>query len=136
MWIYKLNKSYTYTSSLLNGISFENEWGSIRNGVLTIYKGYAWDGCTPKFKITKTKVVGVWDGVKEADGKPTCYYASLVHDYFCQFKNDVPITRATTISIFKKMLKDRGFILQPLYVAAITLFGPKKFKGDINEKAP
>lgn len=136
MWIYKLDKSYTYISPLLKDISFENEWGNIRNGVLTIYKGYAWDGCTPKISISKTMAIGVWDGPLGEDGKPMCYYPTLVHDFFCQFKNTIPITKDTTIQIFKTMMKDSGFIFYPLYVFAVKIFGPQKFKGDVSEEAP
>lgn len=57
-------------------------------GVLHVYKGYSWDGCTPKWKVGD-KVVGVWDGVEKyyPSYNETCQqlkYPSMIHDILCQ----------------------------------------------------
>lgn len=56
------------------------------DGNLTVYKGYAWDGCTPKWVIGG-KVFGVWDGFITYENKQQMYYPSMVHDVLCQIYN-------------------------------------------------
>lgn len=57
------------------------------DGKLFVYKGYSWDGCTPKFEVFG-KVVGVWDGKTTYENRQQMYYPSLVHDVLCQIYND------------------------------------------------
>lgn len=130
VWIYKLNNDYSYKSSLFNGVTFSNEWGNIRDGVLTIYRGYAWDGCSPKVKIGKY-VIGVWDGWNSRlDGLPITYYASLVHDFLCQFKTQIPMKKKDVVLLFNLMLEERKWPFAEIYTRAVDMFGPQKFGGD------
>ncbi len=87
------------------------EWGILDSKCLRIKKGYAWDGCTPKFKLFG-KVFGVWDG------KGNCLkYASCVHDILCQFPN--PFTRKEIDTIFLNMMKDVDFSFAKLYYYSV-----------------
>jgi len=63
------------TKQLLAEISHE--------GILHIYKGYSWDGCSPKFNILGVKV-GVWDGYLDDNGEQILKEPSCVHDVLCQ----------------------------------------------------
>lgn len=131
-WRYKLTEDYTYESPHLAGISFCSDWLLIDGGRLLIRAGYAWDGCSPAWRLPGGVWVGTPDGPLGADGRPQSYYASLVHDALCQYKADVPITKAATLALFADLLRQGGFppwrVL--LYVAAVKLFGPARFAGD------
>lgn len=50
-WRYKLEAPFSHQSPLLTGIFFENEWGIVNEGKIKIAKNYAWDGCSPAYKI-------------------------------------------------------------------------------------
>lgn len=101
-------------------INSECEWGSVRFGWLTIYKGYAWDGCTPKFHWGPLSF-GVWDGPINPDtGEQWCYFASMVHDFLYEYELGM---RWQADKIFHSMLK--GFKLQRVYYRAVRLFGRK-----------
>ena len=68
----------------------------------TNYKGYAWDGCSPKIKI-KDIYMGVPEAVLNfGTGQSKTYYASLVHDVFYQFSKKVR-------SFIKRKEVDREF---------------------------
>lgn len=129
VWIYKLAGEFSYKSTSLSNIKFSNEWGRIENSTIYIKAGYAWDGCSPKFKIGN-KVIGVWDGWNYKDGWPLTYYASLVHDFLCQFKDTVPMTKEQTLLLFREMLDARGWPFTDIYVKAVDMFGPQRFAGD------
>ena len=52
------------------------------------HKGYAWDGCSPKFQILDL-IFGTHDGaISENTGKAVTYYASMVHDVLYQFHDE------------------------------------------------
>ena len=127
---HQLPKDYIFRHVLLRGINFTNAWCSIQNGVLTVYAGYPFDGCSPKWEVCGLFTVGVPDG-RLHNGVPITYFPSLVHDVFCRFKNVIPITQAATVSIFNDMLGDVDFMLRPVYVAMVNRFGPQQFYGDI-----
>lgn len=109
--------------------SIEFNTGSIR---FTIRKGYAWDGCTPKFKIFG-KIVGVWDGFYDSHTHlPDTYYASLIHDTLCQFMNEHPISRDDADKIFLWLLQRHNFVFSYLYYFAVRawlvlLVRPKRY---------
>jgi len=90
-----------------------------------IYPGYAFDGCTPKFRIFG-KWFGTWDGpltwftefgemVETMFGKkdwsaniqilPRLYYASGEHDCFCQFKPKGIIRKRADLRFLSAMNK-------------------------------
>lgn len=59
------------------------------NGVLTIYKGFKWDGCSYKWKMNifgKEVVLGVWDGFEDENGVQRLYHPSKVHDCLIRFQ--------------------------------------------------
>lgn len=130
MYLYTLSKNYKYKHKLLQGIVFKNEWLDIAPcGTLTITKGYSWDGCSPKFALLGF-TIGTPDGHLRGDGYPVLAWASLVHDVLCQFKDEVPITKRISLAIFDDMLKEVNWKFRKLYVVAVNLFGPQKFKLD------
>lgn len=88
--------------------------GHIKNGVLTILKGYEWDGCTPKFKLFG-KLVGVLDFEKTKE-------ASLVHDFLIEYKAQHSIGRKIMDIIFDKILKDNKFKLRWVYANAVHAY--------------
>ena len=95
-----------------------------QNGELKILKGYAWDGCTPKFCLLDI-VLGVPDGVvHERTKRPKTYYASLVHDALYQFLNDdLPLSRKDADQCFLKLMQESDFALSKLYYWAVRCFG-------------
>jgi len=108
-------------------LSFNNEWLHIsENGDIVVKgtngKGYAWDGCTPKFNIFDLFLVGTPDGRTIVNtGKPITYYASLVHDILCQYAKDIGIKRKQADKVFLVYLGD--FNLRYLYYATVRIFG-------------
>ena len=119
---YKLGKDgYKLKHSALDGITFNNKWVTIANGYMYIRAGYAWDGCSPKIKIAGI-VVGIPDGPNDE-----CKYPSLVHDIFCQFINEISVSKITVLRIFKDMLYRADWCLAEEYVAAVDKFGPQGF---------
>ena len=95
------------------------------NGEVTIFKGYSWDGCTPKFKLFG-KTIGTPDGkIDEATGLPKTYYASLVHDCLYQYSQWLPyyIKRRTIDNLFYKMLKKSGFSAARVYWVSVSVLG-------------
>lgn len=135
-WRYKLDAPYSYKSPLLAGIFFENEWGVMDGGRIEVAKDYAWDGCSPTWKIGSFWL-GPPDGALLMDGRPQAYYASLVHDYLCQYRASIPIRKDTTVELFREMLVKRGFspLRASIYANAVKLFGPQKWHGDFAENA-
>jgi len=129
VYIYCIKSDYRYQSSI-TGRSFENEWMKLeKDGVVTIkgthYKGYSWDGCSPKFKIGDI-YVGTWEAVLcTGTGFSKTYYASLVHDVFYQFSKKVSsfVKRKEVDKEFYAILKRDGFRFAKLYYTAVRLFG-------------
>ncbi len=115
VYVYCIKKDLSYPS-LIKGRYFENEWLKLEsNGTVIVkgtnYKGYAWDGCSPKLKI-KDIYVGTFEGVLNLDaGQSKTYYASLIHDVFYQFSKDVKsfIKRREVDREFYIILKNNGF---------------------------
>ena len=126
-YLYKLFHSYEYTHQALEGITFDNAWCSIDNGTIVIYEGYAWDGCSPKKDVLGLFTIGTPDG-RLQEGKPITYYASLVHDALCQFRQDIDISKAQTVEIFRDMLNEAGFGLANIYAYAVDKRGPQNFR--------
>ncbi|MCP4595774.1 hypothetical protein [Neptuniibacter sp.] len=126
-WLYQIDKDFTYRHPALEGIEYRNEWCCIEGGALTIKRGYAHDGCSPKFDILGLVVLGVPDGRSHL-GKPITHDASLVHDVFCQFRDEIPISKANTVQIFRDMLDEPGFKLAWVYSAFVDSFGPQDFQ--------
>lgn len=88
--------------------------GSFKNG-------YAWDGCTPKFNLLDLCLFGIPDGRTLVEtGKPTTYYASMVHDILCQYREEAGISQKAADRLFLTYLGD--FQLRHLYYAAVRAY--------------
>src|SRR5436190_2080914 len=91
-WLYRLDRTFTWESGLAlpHDLAFRDKQGTVRlvietSGRITVMRGYAWNGCSPKFCVLDI-LIGTPDGVVHAGtGKPKAYYASLVHDALYQF---------------------------------------------------
>lgn len=129
VYIYCIKEDYRYQSSITDR-EFENEWFKLsKDGTVIVkgthYKGYAWDGCSPKWKI-KDLYIGTWEAVLNWDtGKSKTYYASLIHDVFYQFSKNVRffIKRKEIDREFYNILKRDKFRCAFLYYIAVRLFG-------------
>lgn len=129
-WRYELQSDFTHQSPHLAGIVFCNDWVLIDGGRMLIRAGYAWNGCDPALRLAGRLWLGTPDGLLLADGWRQTGRASLVHDAFCQFKHEISITNAATVSLFADMLRADGWPLWRLYAAAVVRFGPRRFAGD------
>lgn len=101
-------------------------WLKIGVDELIISKGYAWDGCTPKLARIGSVWIGTWDGnICSTTGKPSAYYASLVHDVLYQFLDcyQMPFNRKDADNMFLSILKRDGFPFSRVYWLAVRLFG-------------
>lgn len=129
VYVYCIKEDYRYQSAI-KGREFENEWFrlSLDGEVLikgTHYKGYAWDGCSPKGKI-KDLYIGTGEAVLNWEtGKSKTFYASLVHDVFYQFSKDVRpfIKRKEVDREFRKILERDNFSFARFYYYAVRCFG-------------
>ena len=126
-WKYKLDKAYTLTHPILAGITYSNDWVKISNSKMVISKDYAWDGCSPKFTFLGLFSFGTPDGISYL-GYPWLYHPSLVHDVFCQFRKEIPISKEHVVTIWEDMLVARKWPLTKLYVFFVDKFGPQDFK--------
>lgn len=140
MGIYKwvLPRDYSYHTGVvpdfgaaaIGSVSFADErgkyWLSIDvEGKVTVYAGYAWDGCSPKFRVFGW-LLGTPDGdVNPNTGYPSSYHASLLHDVLYQFLDDprMPYTREQADEVFHRALVAHGFSVPWLYWKAVRLFG-------------
>jgi hypothetical protein len=114
---------YEYHSNI-TGRRFFAEWLNVfQSGFIKIPANYAWDGCSPKFKVLQ-QIFGSPDGAMNPNtGKPFTYEASLIHDALYQYKNEVPITRYEADRLFYDMLKEQGFIWARTYYVVVRLGG-------------
>lgn len=131
-WIFKIKKDYRF-SSIHRGKSFDSRWLRLEpDGTVTVKankRGYAWDGCTPKFSILGLLIIGTPDGHIDIEtGKPITYHASLVHDAFYQYLRDVPVSRREIDRQFLLTLRQHHFPLAWLYYAAVRIFGGRGIK--------
>ncbi|EGG93500.1 hypothetical protein IMCC1989_1159 [gamma proteobacterium IMCC1989] len=124
---YYLEEDHIYRHPAFKGVSFSNGWVSIANGQIIIYKGYAWDGCSPKKHLFGMFIIGTPDGALRF-GKPWTYYASLVHDVLCQFRHHIPLSKEQVTQIFNDQLLEAKWPLRRPYVWAVDNFGPQNFK--------
>jgi hypothetical protein len=129
VYLYCIRQDYKYKSSI-KGRKFENEWFKLdKDGTVTIKgthdRGYAWDGCTPKFKI-KDMCIGTPEGVLNPDtGKSKTYHASLIHDVLYQFSPDIRsfVKRSEVDQEFYNILKKNKFESAKLYYLGVRLGG-------------
>ncbi|MDY6791983.1 MAG: DUF1353 domain-containing protein [Thermodesulfobacteriota bacterium] len=100
------------------------------DGMLTVTRGYAWNGCSPKICFLDI-LLGTPDGaVYGPTGKPKTYFASMVHDALYQFLySKTPITRAEADGCFLRLMAESEFMLRYLYWFAVRLFGCLVWRG-------
>ncbi len=126
---YRLEEDRKFTIHELATRTFSLQFVDCENGVLTIKKGYAWDGCSPKKVLHLgpfVAVIGTPDGPLR-NGKAWTYDASLVHDVLCQYRNDILLTQYQVVRIFERMLTQVEWPAVDWYVAAVERFGPQDF---------
>jgi len=130
-WLYRNEENYSWRADFKfnRDYVFRDKNGIIRliieaNGQLTVMKGYAWNGCSPKICILDI-LFGTPDGaVYEPTGKPKTYYASLVHDALYQFLDvKSPITREQADKCFLQLMEKYEFILGGIYWFAARIVG-------------
>lgn len=124
---YQLDEDYTVKSYHLRGVEFANAWATIKDEVMTIKAGYAWDGCSPTYYLPIIGWIGVPDGTRDANGFPQAYHASLVHDVLCEFRQDIKIDQASTVDLFRDLLLQGGFSPRraDLYATVVRWLGPR-----------
>ncbi|MFL0805506.1 MAG: hypothetical protein K6L81_17465 [Agarilytica sp.] len=97
------------------------------DGKITVYKGYSWDGCSPKISVFDWVYLGTPDGtIKITTGQPMTYLASLFHDALYQFLDHphMPLKRKEMDDIFLSLMTQSRFSLRwPYYIAVRALGG-------------
>jgi len=130
-WVFELEQDFSWESgfTFTDDFAFKDKAGIVRlvllrDGKVTVNKGYAWDGCSPKICIFDV-LIGTPDGaVDSRTRKPKTYYASLVHDALYQFLPDgVPLTRKQADGCFLRLMTETGFAPRHLYHLAVRIFG-------------
>jgi hypothetical protein len=129
--MFRIGHGYSWQSPfrLDRDWAFQDKQGKTRlvisaEGRITVTRGYAWDGCTPKTCLLDI-VIGTPDGVVFLPtGQPKTYYASLVHDALYQFLPDgLPLTRAQADRCFLLLMTESAFAPRHLYYLAVRAFG-------------
>lgn len=138
-WRYRLDQALRYHAPELRGHCFKNDWLTIHpDGWAEVASHYAWDGCSPAIRLP---LVGIWlgtpDGPLMADGRPQTFYASCLHDAFCQFSRDIPLQRDEVSAIFRRMLLEAGFPpwRATLYYHAVQRLGPQDFAANLEPQS-
>jgi len=116
--------------SSIKGREFENEWFALsHDGTVLIkgthYKGYAWDGCSPKIKI-KDLYIGTPEAVLSFNtGQSKTYWASLIHDVFYQFRKEMgrSVARSEVDRELYNILRRDQFRFAGIYYRAVRMFG-------------
>lgn len=121
-YIFVARENFTFFNSIFLNKKFEAPYLRIDDGFITVPKGYAWDGCTPK-RIVKDLVIGTPDGSPGVGGYPKTYFASMIHDALYQYKAEVPVSRKETDCLFYSMLADQDFYWAKVYYKAVRMFG-------------
>ena len=130
-WVFWIDQDFSWNSGLpiAEDVAFLDRKGVRRlelrkGGEIRVLKGYAWDGCTPKFWLLDL-VFGIPNGVvSSSTKKPKTYYASLIHDALYQFLSDgLPLSRGDADRCFLSLMTETDFLLRRPYYWAVRLFG-------------
>ena len=108
-------------------------------GTVTVFKGYAWDGNSPKISIFGLFCIGTPDG-RKYENKTITWRASLIHDALGQFKDDPNMPsifyekqgteksgnegRLGRDGLYFELLKDCKFIPRGIYYYVLSHLGP------------
>ena len=111
----------SYRSNTLNISSMRDN--DAKYLCITVYKGFKWNGCSPKIKFFKW-FIGTPDG-KVINGYPQTYDASMVHDalYTKLRKGKFILSRKECDEIFLYLLKQSNFKFAKLYYFFVRIFG-------------
>lgn len=131
VWRYQLDNQFVRPAPTLAGVQFTGKWLSVRDGVITVQAGYAWDGCSPSWYLPLLGWVGVPDGPTGKDGLPQSYYPTLVHDALCQFRSALAVDKVTVVQLLRQMLLEYGFPSwrAHLYASVVYWLGPQNWPG-------
>lgn len=132
-WIFVLEEDYAWPSGRRfdEDCAYEDSLGKRRleirrDGEIRVLKGYAWDGCTPKFAFWDI-CIGTPDGVPNSImKKPKAYFASLLHDALYQFSVaglPAPLDRAEVDRIFLELLERDQFAPARFYYRVVRFLG-------------
>ncbi len=136
-WLYRADRNFSWDSGIPVPADqvFLDATGKVRlvietTGRMTVTRGYAWNGCSPKFCFLDL-LVGTPDGVVDADtGRPKTYFASMLHDALYQFLGtESPISRRQADRCFLRLMAASQFAPRYLYWAAVRLFGRFVWQG-------
>jgi hypothetical protein len=123
-WLYTLDAELARWAGMPAPARFRCQWGEVNEaGIVTLLKGYSWDGCTlaPEGPVDPTT------------GRPFTWAASGVHDFGYQFSAEIAAvwgcSRAEVLRWF-----DRAFLMvlhtdgaepwrRVTYFAAVRLLG-------------
>ena len=130
-WKFKLEEVYMFklrstTIQMPTKLRVNNRvFGSVdAKGVVTIFPGYAWDGCSPKYIFFGILVLGTPDGRKGIDGNPVLYHPSLKHDVLCQFRDTLELKQSTIDDWFLRdmRLHKVSILRRFLYYKSVRIF--------------
>ena len=77
------------------------------SGLLTVQPGFLWNGCDWKINILDIWIIGTPDGIiNPSSGLPLTYYASMVHDILCKYKEKLPFTKKYRADVFYSLCTD------------------------------
>lgn len=137
VWEFRLRDALVHRASILpdfrnwqtDTVFFTDEKDRLRmsiqiDGTITIEPGYAWDGCSPKWRLGPY-LWGTPDGAPNPDtGYPYTYFASCIHDALCQWEDDknMPYTREQIDQIFLARMQADSFPLALVYYRAVRIY--------------
>lgn len=130
-WLYRSDANFSWDSGFDSGEDrvFLDAQGRVRliieaEGRITVTRGYAWNGCSPKVCFFDL-LLGTPDGVVDATTKrPKTYYASMVHDALYQFLGvGSPLRRRQADACFLRLIGESAFSPRYVYWIAVRAFG-------------
>ena len=136
-WLYRADRNFAWDSGITvpQDQAFLDATGTIRliietNGRMTVTRGYAWNGCSPKVCFFDL-LIGTPDGVIDPDTRrPKTYFASMVHDALYQFlRAESPISRRQADHCFLRLMAESHFKPRYVYWIAVRLLGWLVWRG-------
>jgi hypothetical protein len=93
-------------------------WMTFKGYVAKIFKGYSWNGNSPKIHIPIFGWVGTPD-------HPKTRLASVTHDAYCQFEDTyhMPLNRKEIDAVFYDIMKLTNYLFRGLFHGAVRTFG-------------